>query len=381
MTSPDELLTAGGRTMAARPALRRGAIVSCLFAAIVVTGCTTIPGREFATYKDSFAKGRSAGETVVLDYGVAVSQFEEIKAKRAAAKPEQRKRGAPFDPGAEAKKSAPVDHVLVRMQAWDVVARYNDLLTALAEGKSADELAAAVEGLSASLNSFPLKAIAASAAEVSGYLAPLKALALEAAREHSRRQFVEAVGKGAPLINDKFIVLLREDAADFYRVRAGLNDLEIAALAESANATGVRLADLAASFQASREADAAMASFNADVERLPMLVGGVRLVAPVKSVPRGTATLSPEAKAQIASLAQDGKTQLGKVAAKDDELNAYRQVLIAYLALLNELERSLRNLQIAAEQAQPAIPSAADLERAVIMLREAYMAYQDKGRG
>ena len=68
-------------------------------------------------------------------------------------------------------------------------------------------------------------------------------------------------------------------------------------------------------------------------------------------------------------------------AAKDDELNAYRQVLIAYLALLNELERSLWNLQLAAEQAQPAIPSAVELERAVILLREAYMAYQDKGKG
>jgi hypothetical protein len=267
------------------------------------------------------------------------------------------------------------------MQAWDVVARYNDLMTALAEGKPAEDLAAAVDGLSASLNNFPLKAVAASAADVSGYLAPLKALALEAAREHSRRQFVEAVGKGAPLINDKFIVLLREDAADFYRVRAGLNDLEIAALAESANATGVRLGELAASFQASREAEAAIAAFNAEADRLPQLAGGVRLVAPLKVSPRGTAVPTPEARAQIATLSQDGKAQLAKVAAKDDELNAYRQVLIAYLALLNELERSLRNLQVAAEQAQPAIPSAVELERAVILLREAYMAYQDKGKG
>jgi hypothetical protein len=363
-----------------RPAWLRGSAVALLLAALTAA-CTTIPQREFATYRDTFTKARTAGETVVLDYGVAVAQFEEIKARRMAAKPEQRRRGAPFDPAAEAKKSAPVDHVLVRMQAWDVVARYNDLLTALAEGKPADELAAAVDGLSASLNNFPLKAIAASAAEVSGYLAPLRALALEAAREHSRRQFVEAVGKGAPLINDKFIVLLREDAADFYRVRAGLNDLEIAALAESANATGVQLGELAASFQASREADAAIAAFNADVEKLPVLAGGVRLVAPVKPAQRGTAALTPEAKAQLASLAQDGRAQLARVAATDDEINAYRQVLIAYLALLNELERSLRNLQLAAEQAQPAIPSAAELERAVILLREAYMAYQDKRKG
>jgi hypothetical protein len=367
--------------MAARPATLRGSVALLLVAAIVAAGCTTIPGKEFATYKDTFAKARSAGETVVLDYGVAVSQFEEIKAKRAAAKPVQKKRGEPFDPNAVSRNLAAVDHVLVRMKAWDVVARYNDLLTALAEGKSAEELAGAVDGLSASLNAFPLKAIAASAAEVSAYLAPLRALALEAAKEHSRRQFIEAVGRGAPLINDKFLQLLRDDAGDFYRVRAGLNDLEIAALAETANATGARLAELTAAFQANREADAAIAAFNTEVERLPVLSGGARLVSPVK-VPaqRGAAPMSTEAKAHMTSLAQDAKAQLGQVAAKDDELTAYRQVLVAYLALLNQLEQSLRGLQMAAEQAQPSIPQGADLERAVILLREAYMAYKDKGK-
>lgn len=365
--------------MAARPASRRGVVALCLVATIVAVGCTTIPGKEFATYKDTFAKARSAGETVVLDYGVAVSQFEEIKAKRAAAKPVQKKRGEPFNPDAVSRNLAAVDHILVRMKAWDVVARYNDLLTALAEGKSAEELAAAVDGLSTSLNAFPLKSIAASAAEVSAFLAPLRALALEAAKESSRRQFIEAVARGAPLIDDKFLQLLRDDVADFYRVRAGLNDLEIAALAETANATSVRLAELMATFQANRDADAAVAALNADIDRLPVLAGGVRLVSPVKvASPRGSAPLSAEARAQLTSLVQDAKQQLDQVAGKDEELNAYRQVLVAYLALLNQLELSLRGLQMAAEQAQPSIPQAADLERAVILLREAYMAYKDK---
>jgi len=33
----------------------------------------------------------------------------------------------PFDPNAVSRNLAAVDHVLVRMKAWDVVARYNDL--------------------------------------------------------------------------------------------------------------------------------------------------------------------------------------------------------------------------------------------------------------
>ena len=105
-----------------------------------------------------------------------------------------------------------MDRVVVRMKAWDVVARYNDLLTALAEGRAADELAGAVDGLSSSLGSFPIAAVAVAWTEVSGYLAPLKPLALEAVRERSRRDFIAAVGKGGPLIADKFLKLLREDA-------------------------------------------------------------------------------------------------------------------------------------------------------------------------
>jgi hypothetical protein len=64
--------------------------------------------------------------------------------------------------------------------------------------------------------------------------------------------------------------------------------------------------------------------------------------------------------------------------AKDAELDAYREVLSAYVGLLNQLERSMHALQVAAEQAQPGIPQGADLERTVILLRQAYIAYKDK---
>ena len=94
--------------MTARPATLRGSVALLLVAAIVAAGCT-IPGKEFASYKDAFAEARSAGETVVLDDGVAVFQFEELKAKRAAAKPVQEKRGVPFDPNAVSRNLAAVD--------------------------------------------------------------------------------------------------------------------------------------------------------------------------------------------------------------------------------------------------------------------------------
>jgi len=348
---------------------------------MLATGCTTVPTREFATYKETFAQARAAGEEVLLDYGAARAQADDVNAKLAAAKAGKKVRGGLFDPSAVGKNSGSMEDVIVRMKAWEVVARYNDLLTALAEGRAADELAGAVDGLSASLTSFPIATVAATAAEVSGYLAPLKPLALEAVRERSRREFIAAVAKGGPLITDKFLKYLREDTVDFYKVRTGLNNLEIFAIAESADKTGKRLVALVSSFQASRDVDDRIETLNVDIALLPVLPRETPLVPPLKVPPqRGSAALTPEARAQVGSLVQDMTAQIGKVAAKDDELNAYRQVLESYVRLLNQLEHSMRGLQTAAEQAQPSIPQAADLQRIVIQLREAYMIFKDKAK-
>jgi hypothetical protein len=367
------------------PQLFERAVVRLLPAAlalstILAAGCTTVPTKEFATYKETFTMARAAGEDVILDYGATVTHVEDLKAKRAAAKAMPKKRGERFDPAAVGKNAATVDHVLIRMKAWDVVARYNDLLTALAEGRAADELAGAVDGLSSSLGSFPIAAVAASWADVSGYLAPLKPLALEAVRERSRRDFIAAVAKGAPLITDKFLKLLKDDARDFYALKSGLNDLELAPSQDSANETGRRIVALAGGFQASPEVDDWLNQLNTDMGRLPVDSNAKPLVFPLKIAKHGAGTLTPEARAQIGSLAGEMKAQMSKMLAKDAELEAYRELLSAYVGLLNQLERSMRALQVAAEQAQPGIPQAADLERTVILLRQAYIVYKDKSK-
>jgi len=357
-------------------------LLGALFGVLVAAGCTTVPTQEFATYKETFAKARAAGEEVVLDYGAAAVQYEEIKAKRAAAKAAPRARSKSFDQSAVDKNAASVNAVLVRMKAWEVVARYNDLLTALAEGRAADELAGAVDGLSASLTSFPIATVAATASSVTAYLAPLKPLALEAVREQSRRQFIAAVGKGAPLITDNFLKLLREDVKNYYEVRYGLNDLEISALADAAFETEKLLAGLLAQLQASPEIDKQITELNDAIKLLPVRPGETLTpLVPTLPARRGSAALTPEAKAQINSLIMEAKDRIAKVAAKDDELNAYTKVLGAYVALLNQLEHSMRGLQMAAELAQPGIPPSEDLERIIVLLREAYIAYKDKGGG
>jgi hypothetical protein len=377
-TSTDRVSHAGRWRAPVAGATLRLPLFALVLLAIAAAGCTTVPTREFATYKETFAKARAAGEEVILDYGAAAAHRADLKAAEDAAKAGRKKRGEPFDAGAAGRDAAARDRVVVRMKAWDVVARYNDLLTALAEGRAADELAGAVDGLSSSLGSFPIATVAVAWTEVSGYLAPLKPLALEAVRERSRRDFIAAVGKGGPLIADKFLKLLREDTVQFYDTRRGLNDLELGPLVDAANATGRDILASAGRFQATPEIDDALKQLNTAIDRVPFETTETRLVREVRIKQHGPGAPTPEVRVQILTLVREATAQAGKVAAKDAELRAYRDVLNAYLALLDQLEHSMRGLQAAAEQAQPGIPQAADLERTVILLREAYMTYKDK---
>ncbi len=354
-------------------------VYSCLAVLLVLgSGCTTVPSKEFATYKDTFNQARAAGEQVLLDHGAAASLVEE----RDRASPVPKARGEPFDPVMVAQETGRIDHIAVRMKAWDVVARYNDLLTALAEGKSADELAAAVDGLSNSLGTFPIAEVALSWTQVSGYLAPLKPLALEAVREQSRRKFVAAVAQGGPLITDKFITLLKEDTKYFYRVRWGLNTQEYEPVVDEVNEAGKRFVAVAKQFQQTPEVVSTLEALNASVSRLPAQKVGtatqpamnpVTLKPPAAGAPPPT----PEALVQLQSLQADAAALVAQALAKDAELDAYRQVLTHYVEMLNQLDQSMRALQLAAEQAQPAFPQAAELQRTVILLREAYIKYKD----
>lgn len=363
--------------------LRRSIFYPCLATVLAAaSGCTTVPTKEFASYKDTFAQARKAGEDVLVDYGASVSRVDELNAKQEAAQVKPKERGALFDPLSGSKQTAAVDDVAVRMKAWDVVARYNDLLTALAEGKAADQLAAAVDGLSSSLTSFPISEVALSATQVSGYLAPLKPLALEAVREQSRRKFVAAVAEGGPLISDKFLAFMKKDAGKFYQLRQLFNDMEYDPIVDEIGDVRNRFAAVAAKFQPTPDVMTALDNLNQELALLPREPGGAFPIDPVALKPAsGSAPPpAPDTVAQLQGMTTDVKGLVSRAVAKDAELDAYREVMTHYVSLLNQLEQSMRALQSAAEQAQPTIPPASDLERTVILLREAYMKYKDIGK-
>lgn len=351
----------------------RFTVALCVLA--TMAACTTLPNKEFTGYKETFAQARSAGEQVLMDYGAAVSNYDDAVAQDEAANPSPRPRPVTFSAAQAQRQADHVDHIGVRMKAWEVVARYNDLLTALAEGNNVDALLSAVDGFSDSLGAFPVAAVKLASVQVQAYLAPLRPLAKEALREKSRRDFVAAVAKGAPYIEGNFLELLRADAEDFYRVRKGLNDLEYRPLLSDVRARAKRIGKLLPQTAKADELVEPVQKFNARLAALPLNTDGAAPVAPLEL---DVNVVGTQASGAALEALEEATTAADQALAKNEALHAYRDVLVAHVALLDQLGQSLAALRMAAEQAQPTIPHGDDLRRKVIMLREAYIAYKDK---
>ncbi|MHC5024879.1 MAG: hypothetical protein ACYTGG_13415, partial [Planctomycetota bacterium] len=187
---------------------------------LALTGCQ-VPGRELSAYRDAFGQARTAGEEVLLDYGVARDEYEALGAaqEREAPEPQDPAKRLAFDP--DMVGSPPADAVVVRMKAWAVLARYNEALVSLAEGRDPAELNAAADGL--------MQSIATLSTDIAADIAPfgdvIKAVLAQAQRAIEVKKFREVVRAADPLVQQLSAYLL-DDTRNFYEIRRGLRNIK-----------------------------------------------------------------------------------------------------------------------------------------------------------
>jgi hypothetical protein len=371
------------------------------FVSFVLTmfGCTSVPIREFTSYKQVFAEARAAGEQVLFDYSAAVKEYEQARKLQAGDSSGNRassaieiNRLANIDPTAAAPVAAELDDVTVRIRAWDVVQRYNDVLLSLAEGKSVDQVSAAVNGLMQSLATFPLEDIAQAASTISPYIGVLKEVLTLAEFERSHRKFVAAVKKGAPLIGvpirenaesgDKktfqsFLKLLRDDAKNFFNIRKGLNDLAYDRIVDEAADSRRQYRILILDYE-----------FNADLEKLTTEVNEllksvslppIELTAAEKE--QATKACPPIVFSQLVQIKEQIGTKVDAARKKTGELTAYKTMVVAYVNLIDQVSASLLALLTAVESNLKTIPPIGDLLPVYIQLRQAIHFYRDSRGG
>jgi hypothetical protein len=353
-----------------------------LAAALAVSffaACTALPVQEFASYKDAFAKARAAGEEVLVDHAADRARNAELSAKAKAAqgaKPPSRV--TPFDPKQIMLAAQAVDHVAVRFQAWAVIARYNDALTGLAEGKSSQAVAGAFDGLFASLSDFPMDEIQGLATAISPFLAPLKIIVSEAEKERSRQEFLAVVEKGTPLIKDHFIRFLADETPLLRAVKRGLNSLQYEPLVDDVDREAKRCEDLANAHTQSEETRTAIKAVNAALLKLPT-DGGASPVQAIVSKPSASATpVTAVAQSVLGECTAAVDAAVARALAKHSELDAYDEVLKAYLTLLGKVSASLTALQQSAEKATRSAPPTRELLGAFITLRQTMLNLRTK---
>jgi hypothetical protein len=365
------------RRLPAGPRLWPRFVIPCLLLCLL-QACTTLPTQEFTSYKETFAKARQAGEEVLVEHAATRAQFSELDAKIKAQRGTQPPpRFVPFKPAEIIIAGSNVDHVAKRFQAWEVVARYNEALTALAEGKTSQQVAAAFGGLAESLADFPLDAIQDLAGSIAPFLAPLKVIVAAAEQERSKQEFLGLVQRGSPLIREKFIKFLIDDTEELRNARFGLNTLQYNPLLRQAGDTARRCETLANAHAASTESTALIGEINASLRTLPLNLAGQSPVPAVVSTP-GALAYTPLVHAALLECRDSVRSAVAATVAKDGELTAYDAMLKAYLVLLSNVSASVARLEHAAASNRPTAPPTRELLGAFITLRQTVLTLRTK---
>jgi hypothetical protein len=350
-------------------------------AGLWLAGCTSIPQRELRAYRQAFDQVRTQSESLLADYAQARQAKSNLLARMTPGSPtspgdqplEARLNLRPFN--ARTAGAGVESDVEVRLRAWEVAARYNQALEALATGRSG-ELEAAANGLLEALKKFPIKEVSQAVGEAVPYAGAIVPLLELLQREIEARRFRQAVLLADPHMK-KFVQALFTDADRFYEHRRvylqdrytfGEESFVVEAAMEFQNLLNQQrwgdspdVADLVTRVNAARA-----------------LAGGAAAFPEIKFKPAAGVAPPPTTDSTLLALrAIADRVQVHAQAARRTaaELRAYHELMQSYAQLLQAFEVAFRNLKEAAESGRKRLPSVSELETVIASVRVAYTVY------
>jgi hypothetical protein len=323
------------------PLLRLPALGAISLLLLLGSGCTSVPQKEFNSYRDAFSEVMSETEKLLVEYDAA----KRSEAKRKAVKAPAVTGGARFPASVNLSLSGTntltTDPVDVRRQALEVVSEFNDVLILLAEGKSVEEVRSGVDAL---IGSYGKLSELLGVANTIPYAGPIAALAstviakLEQANNH--RQFEVALREGEPIIRD-ILSLFAKDAETIYGIRAAQAD-RIWTREQRTVATLVRQMRSVAGEHAAPDNPA-------DAKKLTKIEEGVRKILDRAGLQKNTEKLKtngqrPFGKLMLSQLEQtlvQAEQAAGKYEAVIREQQALYELMASYGVLLSQTNYSL----------------------------------------
>ena len=188
--------------------------------AILVSGCTSVPQREFKSYSAAFMETKSVTEQLLLEY----DQAKRVETEARSVKPSGIDIGPPYPANVTltvgAQNQAAADPVDVRREALEVVSSFNAILIGLAEGKKPEEVRSITDSFLEDLNSVANLFGSQFAIPYVGQIGALISTVITKLQEaENRHQFVAALREAEPIIQG-ILLLFAKDAEDIYLIRA-----------------------------------------------------------------------------------------------------------------------------------------------------------------
>src|SRR5262249_54493539 len=172
---------------------------------LLLGACAQIPTAEFAQYKNAFSAVEQTSTDILVNYDQTLARARLLVATRAKAPegtPIENPYPIEFDDFLRKLGSDEGHDIDMRgRKALQGVARYNAVLTQLAEGKSVDEVQTAAGELVTGLAKFVEAAAGSAVPGLPAVVSLAQTFAAQLEKARLQREFKKAVEDGAPVID------------------------------------------------------------------------------------------------------------------------------------------------------------------------------------
>lgn len=345
---------------------------------VLLAGCFHIPKREFSQYKQTFAQVHTTAGDILLDFDQALKKAKERQAAQEqgqdapAVQPPYPADLKAFEAKRSGEKLDDIDDIEVRRRALQVITQYNDLLTQLAEGKSAQEVKSSASGLVNAVGKFVTIAGGSGVPGLSAIATIVSTLAELVEKARTRAEFSRAVREGRPVI-EKIIDALIEDRRDHYGLRFDLAQEERLLILDEITIRIRLILGFVASLGPSRQDGPNVSDAEKDLNSILKPVRGeiveypirLRLAPASARTPPFTEGANERTQASILEI----KEQVEKYENNVKQMQALGTALVEYRKLLERTKTALATLEKMPDEPQDISIVAEELARAAFSVK------------
>jgi hypothetical protein len=343
-----------------------------LFSLILLsTACSVVPKHEFSNYRHIFKQVQAIGEEVIIDYAAAKKEQAWLKHQEEV----QTTRKNTFNSHQLLISPLSIDDIAIRLKAWKVLRSYNKILNQLIVG---EPIETETKNLFNELLNLSLDGLRDAAAKISPFASVLDAIFIEVEKGFKRHKIIKSIERLSPIISSQLIVNMKKDSELFYKVRYGINSHHYQKLRVDISrhiATFITLANLLDRPTQNYQVYPLINTLNRRLEQIATLSTG-RGFKPI----RLNLNAGKSHRILVVSQLQLLKTQilrlLDQAEKQNRTLEAYSEMLTAYVRLLSQMDLSLKIMQYATKTGTESIKLDKDFETALIKMRQALSYYQ-----